>query len=370
MSDIIDIDEKKFDSCKALTYFIQEYFNKNIPNDDVNESIIRDLIWKMKNLNPLEKAIIMANSWFNLLPLKIQESFPDLNINFDERTLVKSYKKKHYDIGIVTILKCELEAILSALGGGDINNEDLISDDFRYWFSEIKRYGKKSLSSVTTIVGEPLNLPCSIAVEHLLNDFDIDLLVLVGIAAGPKNKVKLGHVVCSERVFDYEHVRLEKKKLLGIPTLLEVKHPRPLYIDVSKKVRNAIQLFDENLMCSYFQELLNKTERRLLPLGLKENFKPKFHKGTIAAGEKLLADGSLLKYIKSTDQRIRAGDQEDSGFAQVARFKNIDWCIFRGICDYGDHSKNDNWHYISSLAAASTCVTFLKTIWREELKTG
>ena len=113
---------------------------------------------------------------------------------------------------------------------------------------------------------------------------------------------------------------------------------------------------------------MSQFEADKLPGEYAQDFVPSLHnRATIAAGEKLFADGSLRRMCKSADQRIRAGDQEDSGFAQAAGSKTINWCIFRGICDYGDPGKGKHWQRIAALAAASAAVTFLKTVWRPTL---
>jgi adenosylhomocysteine nucleosidase len=230
---------------------------------------------------------------------------------------------------------------------------------FRYWFSEIERDDRDSLSVVITMTGEPRNVPAAIAVEHLLNHFTVDLLIFIGIAAGPEEKVKVGDVVASERVLDYEHVRSE----LIMGNIVE--KPRPLYLEINSKTKNDLSNFDENIMHSQFNEVINKLPKKDLPYGIElKSFSPSFHRGTSIAGERLFADGKISEFRERVDERIRACDQEDSGFAQACKIRGIDWCVFRGISDYGNPQKRDDWHSLSSISAASAAVTFLKHFYR------
>jgi nucleoside phosphorylase len=89
---------------------------------------------------------------------------------------------------------------------------------------------------------------------------------------------------------------------------------------------------------------------------------PSIHDGTIAAGEKLIADGSLKRWYR-IDQEVRAGAMEDSGFAQAAEANHVAWCIFRGISDYGDPTKGKEWQFACALAAAAAGITFLRELW-------
>jgi len=358
-----NIEEDQVHSCRTIAYFLSKYNGNDDESQKVRKILQKDLCWRVSALSVIDRAIIMAEAWYNLLPGDIKQVFSPDALRIGEFDTLMRMKKDYRDVSIVTVIECELRAVLTALGSGTPDREDMRIGDFRYWFGEIPRYGSKPLSVVVTLVGERRNVPCAIAVEQLLSNFDTKLLVLVGIAAGPKEKVKLGDVVCAKKVYDYEHVRLEVQRFFGL--LLKIARPRPQYIDVEKEIETDIEIYDDKRMKTYFRELVGKTDQQEIRV-ISDNFEPSFHTGTIAAGEKLFADGSLSRMFKKVDQEIRAGDQEDSGFAQVAKIKKLKWCIFRGICDYGDPKKGDAWHFAAALSAASAAMTFLKSAWKDE----
>jgi nucleoside phosphorylase len=182
-------------------------------------------------------------------------------------------------------------------------------------------------------------------------------MMLIGIAAGPQEKVTLGDVVAANWVYDYEHVRREKNKGK------KIEKPRPFHIPVPKNISADLELYEEAWLKNRLQSVLAQVDAYTLPVPPAE-INPRFHVGTIAAGEKLFADNSLDELRSKYDDEIRAGDQEDSGFAQACDFRDIPWCIFRGISDYGDATKNKEWHSTASLAAASAAYAFLQHAFR------
>jgi nucleoside phosphorylase len=360
--------EDPVDSCRSIAHFLGVYRGSDPESIAKRALLLKDLLWRISCLDATEKATVMSESWYNLLPNEIRNQFPPESLGIEDLYRnVRSGKKGKKDVGIVTIIEPELRAVLLALYHEKPDKADAVSGPFRYWYGEIRRAYSRPLSAVITMVGEPRNVPCAIAVEHLLNDFELDLLVMVGIAAGtPKEKVNLGDVVCAERVYDYEHVRLELSKLRTAAQRKSIRMPRPQFWEVKKEIKIALELCNEKKLQERFLELVDHADTNELPKEIAErNFKPALHKGTIAAGEKLFADRSLRKMYRFVDQRIRAGDQEDSGFAQVAEIKELPWCIFRGICDYGDPIKNDKWHFASSLSAAAASITFLRSAWNK-----
>ena len=358
----LGLEEDQKNSCRAIAHFLSKSRGDSCDLVKKRNLLLRDLCWRVSNLSGLERVGVMAESWYELLPDEIKNLFPPDTLGATDFGILEDLEKQQLDVGIVTVLPCEKDAVLQALDHKSPEREDFKSGGFRYFFGRIDRHGRNPLLVVVTAVGESGNIPCAIAVEHLLTKFEVHLLMVVGVAAGcPKKKVKLGDVVFAERVYDYEHVRLELLQLWGIPTLIQVKKLRPRYIEVNKEIKSAMTLFDENMMKRYFKDFVQKTDKDRLPQELQENFVPSLHKGTSAAGEKLFADGSLYRMYKRVDQNIRAGDQEDSGFAQVCDIKRKDWCIFRGVCDYGVPGKSDKWHLAAALAAAAASITFLKT---------
>ena len=85
--------------------------------------------------------------------------------------------------------------------------------------------------------------------------------------------------------------------------------------------------------------------------------------GIVVAGEQLVADGSLPDTLEH-DDRIRSCEMEGSGFAQSCNEHKVQWCVFRGISDYGDPAKHDGWQRVAACTAALAVRLFLETEYR------
>jgi nucleoside phosphorylase len=113
------------------------------------------------------------------------------------------------------------------------------------------------------MVGYPRNVPCAIAVETLLNSYSVDLMMLVGIAAGPRDKVTLGDVVAANWVYDYEHVRRELAKGK------KVEKPRPFHIPVPKHISADLGEFEESWFKNRLDLVLKDVDAYTLPIRLR-----------------------------------------------------------------------------------------------------
>lgn len=348
-------DENPADSCRTIVEFIKQHANGGAQADGIREALIEDLCWKATRVETSEKAALLAQGMYYMLPPRLRELFPPDFLGLDSLINLPSHLIPHRHVGIVTVLKVELEAVSKVFGVRQ--QPTLDSGMFRYWSGELERADGLPLSTTIMTVGEPRNVPCAIAVEDMLNRYSIDLMMMVGIAAGPRDKVELGDVVAANWVYDYEHVRRE------LDSGQKVERPRPFHLQVPHNVRTDLNVFEEAWMNNRFTAIMRDVDLYKLPVA-PADINPKFHIGTIAAGEKLFADGSLNEMRLRYDEEIRAGDQEDSGFAQACDFRRIPWCIFRGIADYGDPTKEKGWHFTASLAAASAAFAFLQHAYR------
>lgn len=356
-------------SCRALIYYLSKLDPEVSPAE--REMLLRDLCWRAGHMEPLERAIVLTEAFYGFLPNEIRKSFPEASLKFSEFEQLRYKKRKRLDVGIVTVIGKELAALLTALGKHPDDRADVQIEGFSYWFAEISRQIGPPLKVVITMVGEARNVPCAIAVDRLLSDFEIDIIALTGIAAGPRSKTDLGDVVYAEQVYDYEEYRLELVKWFGIPTWIRKALARPKHIPTQKVIKIALERMNLQPFEKLFKESLTRTSTDMLPkdymkkyiIGREKPKMPKIHDGTIVAGEKLIADGSLEKMRIMIDERIRAADMEDSGFSQAADIKGIPWCVFRGISDHADPHKENGWQFVAALAAACAALTFFKTSW-------
>jgi nucleoside phosphorylase len=90
---------------------------------------------------------------------------------------------------------------------------------------------------------------------------------------------------------------------------------------------------------------------------------PVVHEAAIASGDLLLRDETWLDGLAARlSENIRAGEMEASGVVRAceSRATPIPWFVVRGISDYGDAGKNDNYQVYASRMAATYGLMFLQ----------
>ena len=355
--------ESPIDACRSILRFMREAEGEGILKPEIREGLLEDLCAKCGQVGTTLRATFLAEGLYHSASERLRDLY-DFNL-FDSAKLAElpSHIRTYANIGFVTVIRAEHKALLYTLGRNS-NDQDFIShEQFRYWSGSIRRSDSSLLSYVLTMVGEPRNVPCALAVQSLLSHYSVDLLVLVGIAAGPHKKVDLGDAIGIDAVYDYEHVRAE---ICGGES---IEKPRPEWLRIEPKMRNDLAYFDGEGTNSNFKRLVGSVPADWIPPDVtRASLSPKYAKGTAAAGERLFADGYMDK-MWQYDERIRAGDMEDSGFAQAASFYKVPWVIFRGIADFGDPHKDSKWHLIASLSASSAALAFLTQSYRLPIST-
>jgi nucleoside phosphorylase len=212
----------------------------------------------------------------------------------------------------------------------------------------------------------------------------ISKMLLVGIAAGQpdtedqEKDVRLGDLVISDRIIQYDHVSRKpgEVKLRGdnLPTpdaemlnivwqlkaLQEVKEPEGLpWEDYIDKFGHAI-----NGGARPSNESDGYSQKRKYSKGeayIRRSSKPYIHVGVFGSASTLLRDSSYRNELNSKHRTI-AYEMESAGVAIAAGAGGFSYINIRGICDYGDEEKNDNWQRYAGLCAASFARCLLEKI--------
>lgn len=212
---------------------------------------------------------------------------------------------------------------------------------------------KRDLKVILTSILRPLNVRATKAMFQIRQQFEAEMYFLVGIAAGRKGAVNLGDVVIPESVLYYEPGR----KLPG------GKLPRHGHMEVPEDVQANVRYWDpaSTEYHARFFDLVAGLAARDRPKDLSPKKQPKVvsTNAMIASGEQLIQDGLLSRLYKRFDERLLAGDQEAFGFAEA--LSDTRWAIFRGISDFGEPEKPEEWQYVAVCAAGLALRDYLET---------
>lgn len=260
----------------------------------------------------------------------------------------------------MTVIDVELGAVLDALALPDREKDP--NDGTVYYRGAIpSQLTRRDYGVVVTCVGAAGNPGAAAAARNLITRYRPRAILLMGIAAGIRGKVRIGDVVFSERVLSYEPAALVRRD--GVST----SEPRPEI----ERIPHAIL---QDLM-GYRSDQKRLQERFLRaggvfpepPPGKQEEYRLHVatgvhaHPGTIASGEKLLRDPSKLITLRSQlHGKVEVGEMEAAGLVEACRQGGVPWLVIRGISDFGDEFKNDHFHTFAARAAAAVLADFLE----------
>ena len=262
------------------------------------------------------------------------------------------------DIGIVTVIGAELRAMQEALGI-DNKADRFPSRGDLFWRSTVRaNHSGRVLSVVVHCIGRPGMQAASAAATRMIERFSPSVLILAGIAAGRRTKIKIGDVAIPRSVADTSLKVAEAGELRGRPQIPSLPH-------VIEQMLSAF-----HLNTSHWHETFKRLVgfRVKAPPGQEIEYAkhvaeiPSLHDITISSDNLLLRDAEVLEtQAQVLHQHIRIGEMEAGGFitACEARHPTIPWLVVRGVSDFGDDFKNDQFHRLASCAAASYVAEFL-----------
>lgn len=344
----IRINEEYEQSCREIYSFIEA-------TDDINLKTLmfQDIATKLEKVRPEVRLYylskILLNNDVNSI---IKERFMDV---FPKKPSVKP----RFDIAIVTITPPEFTAVKIAFD--ILPNEEYDRNDkgYRFWEFGFANKDGVNLKAVVTMVGDQGTKACISACDKLFSLYSIDLCILIGIAAGRKEKFSLGDTISPNLVIDYENQRLEPQGARPQPEPFKIDHQLKRDLSFFSERNTDWQAKTKDLI-RINHLFKNKTEKI-------NSFGPKFDcKCVLFTGAKLIADGEKLDELRETyHEKGKAADKEGSGFASACEDASIKWLIFKAISDYGDENKpeSDDFQTPYSLSAAVAARYFLEQIY-------
>ena len=249
----------------------------------------------------------------------------------------------HVDFLIVTALEKELQAVLGQLGGSKLVQAP---DHPPYYRSTLKTGTAPDQVNrvVAVIVAGEGNVAAGQQTAIYIQHLQPSCVLMVGIAGGLSKDVTLGDVVVSTQIKYYE---ITKETPSG-------SEPRPDEAPVDTELLNRAR---------YYEVDWHTIIRVKRPGDSTNNEIPQVFFGVIASGEKVIADEERASELKKVHSKILAIDMESYGVGDAAaRVPNRPRFIaIRGISDFADSNKNDDWQKYAADSAAAFTVGFLRS---------
>lgn len=249
-------------------------------------------------------------------------------------------KNQQVDFVIITPLEEERDAILRKLPS--YTKIKSTEDDPRIYFQSDLPIDSGSGSYRIIIM--PLlgmgRVQGATATNDAIRRWDPRYVILVGIAGGVEEKgVKLGDVLVSDEIVDYELQKITKKGP-----------------DIRWKVYNA-----GARLLGAAQNFIDNSWVNLIDIQRPYPGQPKRHIGPIASGDKVIDFAKALTKYRETWSKLIGVEMEAGGVAlsTLQAEKRARFFMIRGVSDLADGTKNDpeveDWRpYACDVAAAYT----------------
>ncbi len=253
-------------------------------------------------------------------------------------------KNNSVDVVIITALQKEQQAVIKHL---DKVEKVEIKNRVFYRAEVLHENGQGSYSVVLLSLPGMGNVQASIAATQAITIWNPSQIILTGISGGIKADANqyLGDIVVGEQIVDYE---LGKIKETGMEHRYEVMRSSFPLINAARNLQPEKWV------------LSSKVPR---PDGTTGRVIPKVHFGVVASGQKIVANSAFLEEIRAHWSKIAAIEMEGFGIALAAFQAETAPKMFmvKGICDWADNTKNDEWQDYAADIAAAFVISLLKT---------
>ena len=295
----------------------------------------------------------------------------------------RNRRMKRPTIGIVTALPKEFEAVVSLIAhprqvaGGDSGA------GLSFVLGELpSRNGHHAV--VVLLLPDTGNNNSSIGATLLTTNYPtVRCVFMVGIAGGipnpsdPAEHVRLGDVVVSGRdgVVQYDIGKMLKDRFIATypprpPSARMLQATRML--SVSDYQQRFHELVDFGLKSCGVSRPPDSSDILYRADGFNEAVshprdssrilgRPRIFIGSIASANQVLKNAGKRDQLRD-EHCVKAVEMEGSGIADAAWTRSSEYFIVRGICDYCDANKRDDWQAYAAVVAAAYTRVLLSTV--------
>lgn len=288
-----------------------------------------------------------SSDWINQLKARV-----NFAIRSKRAILDSLFRKEKFDMGIICALQEEFTQLIRAFG--EDKWAPFEQKDYPYQFKEIA-ITTSSMSQIRVVAacaGRPGVVPTSILATTLYTKFHVDCIFMTGFAAGfQSDDLQLGDIVVAKSVQDYASGKIVEDKEGNIKLLKEIQQ-----IQTSQALINKMQELISN---EGTRSMLNsKVEKMNLKVNSRELYTPMI--ASTVCGPYVMASEEVVKQLKADDRKLKGLDMEGFGLYLTAHSLTKEALWIKGISDYANPQKADDYHRTCAFSSASLLYMFIK----------
>jgi nucleoside phosphorylase len=269
----------------------------------------------------------------------------------------------HADIVVLTVIAPELSAALRALGATKRFKDD---DGTVYYTGSVHSHLTKQRYAVAVAcIGQAGNSEAAAAAIVAIRRFSPKTVFLMGIAGGLRAKTRIGEVIFADRIVAYEGASLTGR---GRRSTIErrpetERPPHGILQDVTAWLAEPASHRSKRMAARFtrvggrFPRAKNGNKAEYVTFVMHA---VDARLATLASGEKLFRNGAELKTLRcQVHGKIEGAEMEATGISAACRRASVPWLVVRGISDFGDKLKDDQFHEFASTTAACALADFI-----------
>lgn len=254
----------------------------------------------------------------------------------------------NFDIVFLTALPhVEYEAVMK-LPLEWIEHQEL-DDDNIYHSATIELCDGSTRKVLATCLSHMGIAAAAAATASICVKFKPSLVVMTGICAGIKDRVKIGDILVADPSWDWGSGKLTVSD--GVARFMSA----PTQVALDPSLRRKIQhVATSNLYTSQIYASWT---------GTRPAVNPQVHIGPMATGAVVLEDPQTVDLIKSQNRTTNGIEMETYGVMAAAfnsgpsRPKVL---AVKSVCDFADPEKNDNWQHYAAHTSTQFAYLFVK----------
>lgn len=265
------------------------------------------------------------------------------NIKKNNKTPFTEQSDSQIDVAIITAVDDEYSAVLKSFPGTTKPNYENGASCFRQYIA-----GKEKKISVGLFQQDEMGMVyAAVLTSKIIYKYQPKLLVMCGVCAGiDKKKMNFGDLVSFSPVYDYRAGKF--KNGIFAPAYKQRE------IDGNTK-----KVLDKMIHDS---SLLNDI-RTSVVCDKKPPEKLNAHICCSASGAAVLADKEHIQHLLDYQRNLSAIDMEAYAVAEAACLageSRIPWLVVKGIQDFADSEKNDEYREYASCVSAEFVKKFIE----------
>lgn len=239
------------------------------------------------------------------------------------------------DIAIITAVDDEFNSLKNSF---EIKNEIPVEDDpSSYFLSEIMINDVCNTVLLVKLPEMGMTAASNITTKVIKN-FSPQKVFMVGICGGVKGKVDLGDLIVASQSWDYGSGKIITNPNANNKYYLFEAEPN--VISINPNIKDKM----DNLSQNVFEQVVNNWNNE----NKSNTISPKLHISPMPSGSSVISDDKLFKEIIKPQNRKCCGiDMETYGIYYAVKNstnKNIDFLSIKGVSDFADQDKNDDYH--------------------------